>query len=442
MHSESVYASSTRVKDRISNTSDANEQCNHVDIEFRVNAMKVLDLRKELKRRDLETTGLKKQLQARLREAIINESATTTQPTDTLPCQSGIMKSGQIMEPGKSETTIAAEVQIKNCDESNLIIHDQAKNTETSHDFNAQKTGEETDTQGTEMKLVGQVSSVNMPANAHKGGSFDEDQIMEVSEEKQEKEEPSDQSKVLSSPKRHHEEGASNIKQYWKKLSKPTNSTAIASPMKVPVETHSEQRVKKSPIRMVVKTVQKVLPSEKGCSTQDLVITESKSDLTDDDFDGPISEFSEASAPVEMSKAGSVRDLVSKIQNGTSSASSTGGSGSALSKSLQAKKEARLARMAEIRGKVRRIRSILHAIIFLDQLSYLILVEQTCGHTETCVGTKRVCFNSFYLKRSFRTWRSEEEQSRSSDERESCQRSNAKRECVFWSSKSMYGIGF
>ena len=99
--------------------------------------------------------------------------------------------------------------------------------------------------------------------------------------------------------------------------------------------------------------------------------------MTDDDFDGPISEFGEALAPVgpvQISKAGSVRDLVSKIQNGTSSASTTTGgiegSGSALSKNLQAKKEARLARMAEIRGKVRAKRFVAQSLVEIGSLRF------------------------------------------------------------------------
>lgn len=164
---------------------------------------------------------------------------------------------------------------------------------------------------------------------------------------------------MMSSNHKKIEEGASNIKQYWKKLSKPATNTNIASsPMKAPSSNQSATQPKKSPIRMVVKAVQKtmVAPAENDEPAHDLVIAESKSDLTDDDFDGPMSEFSEASAPTSsapMSKAGSVRDLVSKIQNGNATAGGAAATGSALSKNLQAKKEARLARMAEIRGKVR-----------------------------------------------------------------------------------------
>ena len=45
-----------------------------VNIEFRVNAMKVVELRKELRERDMDTNGLKKQLKARLLQAMFEEA--------------------------------------------------------------------------------------------------------------------------------------------------------------------------------------------------------------------------------------------------------------------------------------------------------------------------------------------------------------------------------
>ncbi|CAJ1928896.1 unnamed protein product [Cylindrotheca closterium] len=363
--------------DRISNSSETKQQPNCVEIEFQVNAMKVAELRKELKRRDLETNGLKKQLQARLREAMATEN--TTQRAGSVPHHPDCTSSKQPIGAEKSEASVAQQGNIKGSKESCQLSDGNDNFTEMRKVSDQQKTGS--------LK-----SSVNSSQSSHEAKvSSDEVQGM-VGSEGVEEEKWSTNS---TSPKQTLEgEGASNIKQYWKKLSKPANASTVTSPIKVAMMTHSESKKKKSPIRMVVKTVQKVLPAANDDPVQDIVISDivisaSNSDLTDDDFDGPISEFSETSAPlvpVQISKAGSVRDLVSKIQKSTSSASNTTGgvegSGSALSKNLQAKKEARLARMAEIRGKSKPVMTSKHVLApkeYASTLSSLNAVSAPVG---------------------------------------------------------------
>ncbi|CAJ1931999.1 unnamed protein product [Cylindrotheca closterium] len=351
------------------------EQPKCVEIEFQVNAMKVVELRKELKRRDLETNGLKKQLQARLRGAMATEN--TTQRAGSVPHHPDCTSSKQPIGAEKSEASVIQQGNVKGSKESKQLS-DGNDNFIEMREVNDQQ------------KTESLKPSVNSSQSSHEAKvSYDEVQAM-VDNEGVEEEKWSDLSTNATSPKKTlEEEVASNIKQYWKKLSKPANASTVTSPIIVAMMTHSESKKKKSPIRMVVKTVQKVLPAANDDPAQDIVISASNSDLTDDDFDGPISEFSKASAPlvpVQISKAGSVRDLVSKIQKSTSSASNTTGgdegSGSALSKNLQAKKEARLARMAEIRGKSKPVMTSKHVLApkeYASTLSSLNAVSAPVG---------------------------------------------------------------
>lgn len=323
--------------------------------------MKVVELRKELKCRNLETTGLKKQLQARLREAMVTVS--TLQQAGIAPSHPDSTSTDLPIEAEMFDASVVEEAYAKRANESTEVSDGNGQileiNQEANVPANVPQNPTQIDTKRKDLNMIRQVFPVTLSESSNEAKVGSNLIRAMVASDGVEEEKASDKPKDATSPKKKLEEGASNIKQYWKKLSKPANNTTVTHPINVPLVAQPEPKQKKSPIRMVIKTVQKEIPPEDDVPTHGIAISASNSDLTDDDFDGPISEFSEACAPlvpVQLSKTASVRDLVSKIQNGSSSASVIGGvgeSGSALSKNLQAKKEARLARMAEIRGKVR-----------------------------------------------------------------------------------------
>eukprot|EP00934_Nitzschia_sp_Nitz4_P000151 Nitzschia sp. Nitz4//scaffold26_size159584//80933//82702//NITZ4_002495-RA/size159584-snap-gene-0.39-mRNA-1//-1//CDS//3329545094//151//frame0 len=119
------------------------------------------------------------------------------------------------------------------------------------------------------------------------------------------------------------------------------------------VSNHSQT---KSPLRGFITDVLKAAESSTK-STSSKSVDETK---PDDDVSPPASEVnSNASSSVSKFPGSRVREIVSKLSSQSHHSSSTHGvsGGSALSKSVQAKKEARMARMAEIREKSQQAKS-------------------------------------------------------------------------------------
>jgi hypothetical protein len=380
-----------------------------VNIEFRVNAMKVVELKKELRARDIDTNGLKKQLQGRLRQAMFDEMDTQQNEAPVPPKVESVKHApaAKIVEAKRSEAPTVQKTENEK-DENNdaqMIDVNEVKVDEKS-------------------VAPQQITSVSQPKQIEppvgKSASRRDEPAVEKPLVQPESPSPMPVEKPIvvgAPPKQPMDQGSTTIKQYWKSFSKPAQATA-ASPMKVPALANSTTKKNKSPIRMVVKNTQKTCtaPSEIDISSHDLMITQSKSDLSEDDFERPVSDFSAASGSASMSKSGSVRDLVSKIQKCntfTSTTSTTGGgSTSALSKNLQAKKEARLARMAEIRGKVRLLllqfcSTLAFCRVYLTYHETFILAEQTRRRIQASTGSKRIFFHAFIIERCFRSWQEE-----------------------------------
>lgn len=329
-----------------------------VNIEFRVNAMKVVDLRKELRARGLDMNGLKKQLQSRLLDDMMQDLEKKQ--------SSEIPTSATKAEPVKQEKTekeleqeLASKVPVapENDDSS---MSDANEEVVSSKPVVVAPLKRVVKLEVTEQAPV-PMEEESVPHHVEKLKEETKlpESAMPLDDEQEIK---------LLPRKKSVEQGSVNVKQYWKSLSKPTHVFSAASPIKSPAPQPISAKKKKSPIRMVVKSTYKayVAPSEPD-SSHDLMIAPSKSDLSsksdmsEEDVIHPV-----ASDLSSASKHGSVRDLVSKIQKGSMNSSlggsapvtATGGSStSALSKNLQAKKEARLKRMEEIRGKVRYVPS-------------------------------------------------------------------------------------
>jgi hypothetical protein len=404
-HEETKDRAETSIAEKTNEMSNSAHQSlmishpSRVNIEFRVNAMKVVELRKELRARDIDTNGLKKQLQARLGQAMFDEMD-TQQNEAPVPPKVESVKHAPAAKRGEAP-----------------IVQKDGNNDAQMIDVNEVKVDEKT-------VVPQQITTVTQPKPieppVEKSASKRDEPAVEKPLVQPESPSPMPVEKpvvVGAPPKQQMDQGSTTIKQYWKSFSKPAQATA-ASPMKVPALTNSTTKKNKSPIRMVVKNAPKTCtaPSEIDISSHDLMITQSKSDLSEDDFERPVSDFSAASGSAAMSKSGSVRDLVSKIQNCntfTSTTSTTGGgSTSALSKNLQAKKEARLARMAEIRGKVRPLllqlcSTLAFCRVYLTYHKTFILAEQTCRRIQASTGSERIFFHALIIERCFRSCQEE-----------------------------------
>jgi hypothetical protein len=155
------------------------------------------------------------------------------------------------------------------------------------------------------------------------------------------------------------ERSTNDPKEYWKNLATQTSS-ASKSEVEGPTAPTSSNKRARSPMKGIVKNAFKAFGTSPATGPSNQQQQQPVDDNTADakpeeDISPPCSEDSMASSKISGTK---VRELVSKITSNSNYASSTSssqgeGSRSALSKNLQAKKEARLARMAEIRGKVR-----------------------------------------------------------------------------------------
>jgi hypothetical protein len=404
-HAETSIAEKPNEMTNSAHQSQMTSHPSRVNIEFRVNAKKVVELRKELRARDIDTNGLKKQLQARLRQAMFDEMDTEQNEAPVPPKVESVQHApaANVAEAKQSEAP---------------IVHEDGNNDAQMIDVNEVKADEKS-VVSQQITTVAHSKPIEPPIE--KSASKRDEPAVEKALVQPESPSPMPVERhvvVGALPKQQMDQGSTSIKQYWKSFSKPAQATA-SSPMKEPALTNSPMKNNKSPIRMVVKNTQKTCtaPSEIDISSHDLMITQCKSDLSEDDFERPVSDFSAASGSASMSKAKSVRDLVSKIQNCntfTSTTSTTeGGSTSALSKNLQAKKDARLARMAEIRGKVRPLLShfcstFAFCRVYLTYHKTSILAEQTCRRIQASTGSKRIFFHAFIIKRCFRAWQEEE----------------------------------
>ena len=332
---------------------------NRVNIEFRVNAMKVVELRKELRERNLDTNGLKKQLQARLRKAMFEEigSEQENKQEPVAEPMKKVTNAAKVEEAKPTATEIMSAKEIeKSIKGSNTNVMTTSKrDVVVKAPVASFKPVPKIKNDVTVSKKTS-IESKEQPEKAKVAAPASSEVAMEVDE------------KIQSKPGDH---GSNNVKNYWKALSKPVHQKSQISKLSPP-KTSIPAKKTKSPIKMVVKKTYKPfsIPSENDSTKDDMEFSESKDDFSVvSESNGPSKESSETpvpSGPVGLTKTNSVKDMVSKIQNNgsissmgstmnmnsTLNMSSTLKATGGLSKNLQAKKDARMARMAEIRGKV------------------------------------------------------------------------------------------
>mmetsp|Transcript_97615 Transcript_97615/g.146272 ORF Transcript_97615/g.146272 Transcript_97615/m.146272 type:complete len:592 (-) Transcript_97615:4-1779(-) len=264
--------------------------------ELRVFALKVVELKQELKTRGLETNGLKKDLRTRLLNAILADvESTQDQENDA---------ERQLCSPEKAACVDAEVAAFPNSGDA--IQHTDDDNMEESRVF---------DDSSPKVEESGTESDHEMKRNSGQAAITDSDSSVGKSSQ--------------------------TSRDYWMNKVKP--SPAPMNETKDAKQQDPSHSSSKSPLRGVVKNAFKVFGN----------YGQSKAQCPPDRLDDPADDISPPSSEVSnCSKISGtkVRELVSKI-SGTSSYQSTQNGGSALSKNLQAKKEARLARMAEIREK-------------------------------------------------------------------------------------------
>lgn len=280
------------------------------DIELKVLVMKVVELKKELKARGKDANGLKKDLRNRLINVMVEDL--------------------------KREETqnIKAQKKVYNASDAVIVEESQEEQKESSDSMDISKDSNEKPVDNVESQRRESVSS--MQVEHHNEAEEQPKEIQNdnfknsFSLEQKQKQSQNKQMFVAS-------EG-------WKKPDSSLKSIREkddVSNNKTPAHISENSREEKSEL-----TESKVKQ-----------FSEMKKD-SNEDMSGPPSEVSFSST-----SGNSVKDMVSKF-SGFSSNLSSGSSGSALSKGLQAKKEARQAKIAEMRAKVR-----------LENLNALILAD-------------------------------------------------------------------
>jgi SAP domain len=307
---------------------------NRSNLEFKVNAMKVADLKRELKQLGFDTGGLKKDLRSRLLQAMIDSgyaSEALAVPaaksldieTSSHPVKPSSSRAFNLVDPTDAFKPPQSEVKVDSFLEngqsslqSGVIPPKCQKDSISSMQVEHHMT--ETTT---EMSL------------AHpKDANLESDDLKE------------------NSPLQIKESKSEFIAQVGLKASNaPTMNVSShdvsligkqgrVSDVEMPPANATEP-ARKSKIQQI----------EESLIVQDKKVNEELHDISP-----PASEASSASS---KSSGKMVKDMVSKFSGLTSLSSTSSSSGSALSKGLQAKKDARLARMAEIREKVRTFES-------------------------------------------------------------------------------------
>jgi hypothetical protein len=304
------------------------------NVEFRVNAMKVAELKKELKSRGLDANGLKKDLRARLLNAIVDEPE--TQQSDLVVVKVESMKLGSPMPSveniqmgSKSLMDIddkdSGDLETK--DASRAVIDFASMNVEKDEVISKDVQPAMNESQSKSERVS--CSSTQAEADHHCPGILEE--------------KPADRQMM-------------DAKECTNNIAKPTE---VPKSKREELESSSQSSSLKrarSPLRGMAKNAFKVPGnSPANAGSGDPMKVEPPSDMTpEDDTSPPSSEVGSSCSKISGSR---VREIVSKMSNqqfsSTASSSQNAGSTSALSKNLKAKKEARLARMAEMRGKVR-----------------------------------------------------------------------------------------
>ena len=365
------------------------------DVEFKVNAMKVVELKRELKKLGYETGGLKKDLRARLLKVMMTDLDEATKKKNEqqqaavdhkvpgLP----VVESSSFINPVES----IEEAKIKDDDVSNEVIKEDMKtegstesqsgnaglrlNEESQGEVNPRESVSSMDVEVEQNTTESESESIK-PKNTVGTNSAHSAQLVSVASA--DVEDHSDQKiETATAPSSSSNHGVSNgtngrhdtdskedklaldgIKSpqaFDISSSKSSNNAVVSSegPGELPTISSSTAAATCRSDSVAVTTDADRMSFESMAEKKET--QENGSDVS-----APPSEVSAGS----ISSGKSVKDMVSKFSTFSNMSNGSSASGSALSKGLKAKMDARLARNAEIREKVRTV-FILHGHHFL-----------------------------------------------------------------------------
>jgi hypothetical protein len=317
---------------------------NRSNLEFQVNAMKVADLKKELRELGFDTGALKKDLRSRLFQAKLEMMDSSAVRSVPIAPQEKEVEISQFEMKSSTNGPLSLADQLKDnandCRTEDMIHVDSiAENRPLVSDEILQKSHKDSFSSMQVEHHMTEISEVNHPAapvlvNQHEPDSW----------HKLARLQPNLESKA-----------AFPVVQSSKA---PTTSTFL---IQDETSTGKDARIsdtEKPAANSIVSAKPQLQLSEEIIAMPVEAINED-----DQNIDRTVSE---ASSATSKSSGKMVKDMVSKF-SGLGSISSSSSNGSALSKGLQAKKEARLARMAEIREKV----SSFDAFSLLQRPSFL-----------------------------------------------------------------------
>lgn len=303
------------------------------EIEFRINALKVVELKKELKARGLDANGLKRQLRARLLDAMLEDCESNAKPemsplpeeaNEDMKTESPKPPKVSEDEPGRQSSNPSGKVcELPENPMDISPIPVMTKSTSSDNDENM------ADPPIERKNSVVQQQPQPVPPAACTPGQNDRLSA--------------DRPKAESQPE------SVSAKQYWKNLA---SAERVKPSHPVVVQPVPGSATKLSP-----------LGAAKNASFSAADMPQAPDLTEEENVEENVEPSPEEEAPAPTpsepatghKKTGSrVRDLVSKISgSATQNTAPATGSSSALSKTVQAKKDARLARMAEMRVKVR-----------------------------------------------------------------------------------------
>jgi hypothetical protein len=344
---------------------------NRSNLEFQVNAMKVADLKKELKELGFDTGGLKKDLRSRLLQAKLDTVDSSTNRTAPAAPKKDVEHSNFGSKPSTNSPFFPVD-SFENND--NDIKRDGTVDVDSCNvkvplvpDVIVEKSHKDSISSMQVEHHMTEISEVHRP---------DAPQVSN-----HESESWKDQNRLLL------KESKSPHPTVELKSSKA--ATTIASNNTASL-IGKEARVSDEEMPPANPT-----DSAKSQFEQTEAFFSTTVGTVSEDGQGISRPVSEASSATSKSSGKMVKDMVSKFSGLTSISSTSSSNGSALSKGLQAKKDARLARMAEIREKVRQTRdksdNRIDSSLLCSHIHFLTLFAEQAGHDyQACLDFKGV----------------------------------------------------
>jgi hypothetical protein len=338
-------------------------------LELKFNCMKVPELKEELKNAGLSTIGKKTALVSRLVKAKMEEieakqrapmSAVKRQPKVETSSKPNVAESVVVIAPQPSQETEVIDVEMM--DESST----NSKPADSSEPNKKEEIADKMEPE--EVVLVSEDSSSDAPEDM---STTSVEKPIEAPAVIEAPAAVKFLPKIQASQKMLTHNEAMDPKVYWENLSKPTpGRNGLHSQQQQQQQQQSKEQVEdsaakqtRSPLRGIVKNAFKVFSNSPAPDVAQAPTMDSNDENMAEDDISPSSSDVSAGSKINGAK---VRELISKISNssGYQSAlapSTSGVSASSLSKSVQAKKEARMAkleetrkaRLLEIRNKVR-----------------------------------------------------------------------------------------